>query len=414
MIPYKDALSLILKNAERTSKCRLVVDFAAEDSVGLVCAEDIVSSENFPFFCHSAMDGYALKSEWTKEASPQNPKIFKVSGVIAAGDFGYAPTDQVGCVEIMTGAMLPEVYDSVVRLEDVHISDGMIELTRSVRLYENVRRVGEDFKIGDSIVNKGVMLEPEHLMAFSALGIERVNVHQKPRVAILSTGKELSVGRKPELGQIRNSTAPFLISALKKLGISVEYHGIVQDDPAEFMRKVRTVLSDKPDVLITTGAVSMGRHDFIAASVRDLGGDMYFHKVAIRPGKPILFAGISSTAWFGLPGNPISTLVGMRFFVLPYLNALLGQVPEQPFHALLSASVKKPRDFRCFYKANIALNSQNQIVVKVHPQQASFMIRPLLEMNAWAILPEGSDDLDAGAFVEVLPFYPARFLGDFL
>ena len=247
---------------------------------------------------------------------------------------------------------------------------------------------------------------PQHILTLGSHGIPRLKVRRKPRIAILATGKEIvEVGEPLQSGQIWNSTAPFLKTALSALGTDPTFYGIVKDDPEAFFQIMNRIFSDAPDVVITTGAVSVGKHDFIAQALSDLKAQILFSKVAIRPGKPILFAKLpQGPSFFGLPGNPVSTAVGMRFFVVPFLRKMLGQAQEKPWTALLEKSARKPEGFRCFFKARVE-SRRGALHVSILPGQSSFMISPLLEANAWAVLPEEAKSIQEGTPLELFPLW---------
>jgi molybdopterin molybdotransferase len=217
---------------------------------------------------------------------------------------------------------------------------------------------------------------------------------------VLATGKELvPPERRPKPGQIRDGSSSFLMAALEQNGCEARHFGIVRDDPKDFAHKMKKILAAKPDAVLTTGAVSMGKHDFVTAEVARLGAKLLYHKVAIRPGKPGLVARFHrGPIFFGLPGNPVSTVVGWRFFVRPYLQRCLGLPAEIPRRARLSARVEKPEGLRCFFKARREGDS-----VRVLRGQGSHMISTLLEADCWAVLPEARSGIRAGKEVEVYP-----------
>lgn len=415
MLNYSEAIQILAQAASKserklgTEKVRLI------DSINRIAAEKITSSENVPSFSNSAMDGFALRSELTRGASASSPKRFKVIGTIAAGDAPLGnSSEEVAAWEIMTGAPFPEGVDACIRIEDVKVtrdSRGMateIEIREAVEKDENRREPGEDFEIGQTVIEAGVKLQAEHLLALSSLGVSEIQVLRKPRVALISTGSELvTLDQKPELGQIRNSSAYYLQPALQSLGAEVNYHGIVRDDPEVFRVLLEKILQhEHPDLVITTGAVSMGKYDFVGTVLDSLGAKQFFHKVAIRPGKPLIFAEFGrypgAPVAIGLPGNPVSSVVGLRFFIEPYLRTLQGIPQEQPIRARVVERSKKPDGLRCFYKARVEF-ADGEPRVKVLPGQLSFMVSPLLKANAWAVLPEAGSKLDAETWVDCYP-----------
>jgi molybdopterin molybdotransferase len=410
MISYRDAIRQIsLVAEERVSSDEVC---ALENSLGRVLSQDIVGYEAVPSFDNSAMDGFALTAQATLAASRENPVRFGVKRIIAAGD---EPTRVCGsefaAVEIMTGAPLPGgAFDAVVKIEDVEVrrdGDGTaveISVREPVAVGQNVRRRGEDFAPGQAVARRGTRVRASQIMACAALGVSQVRVFRRPKVAVISTGRELVHHSEPVLkpGMIRNSTAPFLMASLSALGAEAKFHGSNPDNAEEFRQLMDHVLADEPDVVITTGAVSMGKYDFVHHSLEKLGAEILFHKAAIRPGKPILFAKMksSNTVFFGVPGNPISTAVGLKFFISPYLRARFGLAPEKPQPARLSSDVPKPDGLRCFFKGKLEIN-EGVAEVRALKGQASFMISPFLESNCWVVFSEEGNVRHRGQDVEV-------------
>jgi molybdopterin molybdotransferase len=422
MIEYSEALKILKQAAESETANLYAERVALDDSLGRIAAKRVVSMETVPPYANSAMDGFAIHSKWTEGASADDPKRFPVLGLIVAGDApiqlecGPRSSQQPGVFEIMTGAPFPtgpERFDATIKIEDVLVkrnAEGSaieIEIKEAATEWQNYRDAGEDFQIGTEVLRPSVRIESQHIISLASLGVSELEVQRRPRIALISTGRELApLGQALKPGQIRNSSAHFLIAASKQLGADCRYYGVIADDTKEFARTMASALTEKPDLIITTGAVSMGIHDFIGASLKELGAKIVFHKVAIRPGKPILFARFKKgPAVFGLPGNPVSTIVGMKFFVEPYLRALQGRAQEIPIRARFQSAgrtTKKPPGLRCFYKARLTL-SEGEPQVAALAEQMSFMVRPLLEANAWAVFSEPGNQIADQEWVDVYP-----------
>ncbi len=422
MIAYADALAEVLKLA--AARPLAVEEVALDACVGRVSAGDLVGREPIPPFDNSAMDGFALRAAATAKASPQTPCTLHVVGCVVAGDpFFREVTDPSEAVEIMTGAPVPTgTLDAIAKIEDVEVTrDGAgrataIAVRRPSVAGEHVRRRGADFAPGQLVLPGATRIQPEHVLGLAATGIARVPVRAVPAVALISTGNELvdaSVATPPP-GRIRNATAPFLRAALPLLGARVESLAKVPDDPGRFTDRLAELLarpaSGRPQVILSTGAVSMGKHDFIPEALAKLGASIRFHRVAIQPGRPILVAdwpaqaGRASPVFFGIPGNPVSTAVGLRFFVAPFLRAINGVGPERPLRLPLASDAPKAAGLRSFFKARVELEGGRGRVT-VLPGQASFLISPLLRANAWAVLPEGPASVPAGTEIEVFPLH---------
>jgi len=303
----------------------------------------------------------------------------------------------------MTGAILPRAhYNSVVKVEDVKRSGNQIIVKAPVPKENNIRPKGTDFAIGQSVLNKNTVLKDQHIMALAALGITQVTVKRKFRVAVLSTGNEIVSFEQKNLkeSQVRNSSAPFLKVFLERHHCEVTLLGIHKDDPKNFFQAMSGLLKDKYNLIITTGAVSMGKWDFITDTLPDLNMKTIFHKVAIRPGKPILLAQSQNqkTVLFGLPGNPVSTAVGVQFFVLPLIKKIM-QTASQEKWVKLETDVIKPDGLECFFKA--VLKSDLSPAVKALTGQASYMIHSFIQSNCWVQLPAAGNITEAGTWVRV-------------
>jgi molybdopterin molybdotransferase len=414
MIGYEQALQYI----QSCKPVRNTAVVALNNALGKICAETIHSPCEIPAFDNSAMDGFAVRSTDTLNITADNPLTMPVAGSTVAGD---APSAAVArnAWEITTGAPVPRGYDSIVMIERVKITatqvngrPAAISISAPVHPNENIRRAGEDFTAGDTVITTGERVMPQHIMALAALGVGNIRIQSTPKVAVISTGKELVDDHQATLrpGQIRNANGPYLITALHNMRVDTHYAGLVPDEPDLFAYKLRK-LSTRADIVLSTGAVSAGHHDFIPESLRRLGAEILFHKVAIRPGKPILFARLPNGAlYLGLPGNPVSAAVGLRFFLYPLLCALSATETEAELPAKLESPAEKKPGLRFFQKACLRIDESGQRRVRILDGQESFKVKPMLHMNCWAILDEHLDHAPAGATVKVANLYPGGLL----
>ncbi len=411
MISYPEALTVI-----KTVSPLTPISLAATQAVGYVATSNVISPSAVPGFVNSAMDGFAVRTKDLSDATRQNPIMIPVVGSTMAGD---TPIDaQDGCWEVMTGAAVANCYDAVIKFEDateiVRDGDGtpkQVVFARPAQARENIRNIGEDFAPGDIVVRAGTVIEPEQIMALTAVGSSQIMVHRQIRTTVFSTGKEIIDATDGPLkpGQIRNSNSPYLMAALGSQGVQANYGGVNSDEPKKFEAALNDALPTS-DVVISTGAVSAGRRDFIPASLRNLGAQIMFHKVAIRPGKPVLYARFADgTHYFGLAGNPISTAVGLRFFVIPLLRRLLGRDDELPLSARLLEPLTRKTNLRLFLKARAFADTKGNLQLKILAGQESFKIRPLLEANCWACLDEQATEVAAGRMVKIFPLMPDRW-----
>lgn len=398
MISYNDAIQIILSKASAPTSMRLPLLKA----LGKIADEDVASPIQVPSFRNSAMDGFAVCAAQIQTASEQSPIRLPIHTAIAAGDAAsHGQAD--AAVQIMTGALVPEPYDAVVPVELVTINGDTVTFTRPARMGDHIRHAGEDIEIGAVALRQGDAVTPEAIMLLSALGITEVAVNQLPRLHIISTGNEITdIYSKPLQGaQIYNSNAPYLMANAKAQGLDAVYEGIVRDDPALFERKIADL--KEPAIIISTGAVSKGVWDFIPESLKRMGAEIHFHRVNIRPGKPVLFATLpNGSFYFGLPGNPVSAAIGFTFFVMPLVRALQGLSPAKPLLATLENTFTKKADFRQFLKSEVWLDDAGILRARVADGQESFKISPMAVNNAWVVLEENTREVLAGERVHVV------------
>ncbi len=402
MIAFDDARRVVLTAAGIMAAQRIPVNI----SMGRVLAEDVFSPEHLPSFDNTAMDGFALATGG--QAVAEGTELV-VSAALAAGE--AAPAGCEGACEIMTGAPMPDGLDAVIPVEQVKVLEldaeqrpQRIRLLHAVLPGANVRRRGQDISAGERIMPSGTRIGAPERMVLAALGIADIPVRKLPVAALLTTGRELidDPGQALLPGQIRNSNGPFLADRLLECGAELRIRQSLPDEAGAFTDAVRRCLQAGVELIISTGAVSMGRYDFIPDALRELGAEILFHKVAMRPGKPLLFARLpNGSLYFGLPGNPVSSAVGMRFFVEPALRACLGLPQERPLRVPLAEAVDKKPGFRMLQKAVLQSDDQGRLSVHVMKGQESFRIRPLLQSNAWAVLPEQGASMPAGTFVDL-------------
>lgn len=401
MIRYDDALALIHQQTTPIETASMPLAAA----LGKVAARNYTSAISLPSFRNSAMDGFAVRHAEIAAASAEMPVILPILQTIAAGDAIKAASDK-GSAQIMTGAAVPDGYDAVVVIEEVTVNGDSVHFTKPAKAGQNIRLAGEDIAHGQHVMRRGDIITPERLMLLAAVGLNAVDVFQLPLLHVFATGKELvDQGAPLREGKIYNSNAPYLMACAQAEGLAAQYGGIIADDAAVFERTIAALAP--PSIIITTGAVSKGTWDFIPESLNRLGAVTHFHRVNIRPGKPVLFATLPNGSWFfGLPGNPISAAIGFRFFVKPLLRALQGLAPEQPMMAKLTRGFTKKGDFRQFLKAAVHVNAKGELMVDISSGQESFKIAPLAESNAWAMLMEERNDYPAGTTIPVYLFHP--------
>ncbi len=406
MLEYHSALKLISQHSIllKTETVPL------EKSQGRILAEDVFSPETVPPFANTAMDGYAVNADELKDASKESPVRLKIIGLSAAGDPPATPqTSKNAAWKIMTGAAVPNGFDAIIPVENTSKVDNEVDCFISPITGAHIRCSGEDFTEGQLILAKNTQINANRIMALSSLGIAQPKVYKQPVIAVFSTGKELVDDPSQALqpGQIRNSNMPYILSYLENLPVRVVNAGTNFDEVDKYKAALQIELDKGADIIISTGAVSMGDFDFIPQTVLAMGGKIIFHKAKIKPGKPVLFARFTNgTYYFGLPGNPISATIGLRFFVTHLIRKMLDFPSEAPQKTILNNEFNKKPGFRFILKANSQIKDNAQQKATILEGQESFKIHPLIDANGWIVLDEKSNQLQTGSMVDFYPSLP--------
>jgi len=319
MISVREALDLVLRDLTQVGAEQVALTQAA----GRVLAETVEAARDVPPFRNSAMDGYAVRAADVTAASAATPATLKIVEIIPAGS---QPRQAVTCgtaAKIMTGSLMPQGADAVVRVEDTAESDGSVRILSGVAAGTNVRHPGEDVRAGETVLTAGRLLRPADIGLLASVGRSVVGVRRRPQVAILATGDELvELGQPLQPGQIVNSNAYTLAAAVQEAGAAPRVLGIVRDTEDATRAAFREACTC--DMVLSTGGVSMGTFDLVRQTLADLGVQERFWKVAQKPGKPLTFGMREQTPIFGLPGNPVSALVCFYLYALPALRTMLG------------------------------------------------------------------------------------------
>ena len=400
-------ISLEEARARVLAACRPcpAVAVSLDEALGLVLAEDVDSGEAVPPFASSAMDGYAVRAEDLTRARPTSPARLRVVGTLAAG---AAPATAVGAgqaLRIMTGAPFPAGADAVAIVETTTCSGDEVEISAPVRQGDHVRPAGEDLNSGQRVFDAGTTLGPGHLGVLASIGRTRVIVVPAPVVGVLSTGDELVDGDVAlEPGQIRDSNRRTLLGLLRRDGAVGVDLGIARDDEADIRDRL-TIAAATCDAVLTTGGVSVGDFDYVK-KVLDEIGDMTWMQVAIRPAKPFAFGTVSSTPVFGLPGNPVSSMVSYEVLARPGLRRLAGQpdgaLRRTTVPAVAVTDLRRHGGERVTFVGVVAeTGPDGRRRVRSVGRQSSNLLWPMALANALAVLPPGRG-VAAGETVDIL------------
>jgi len=415
-IPLEDARAQVLAAAGELARARLAEDgaietAAIEQALGRTLAQELRAPHPLPPFDASAMDGYALRAADVAEAGPQSPVALSLCGEARAGH-PFSGTLQSGqAVVISTGAMLPVGADAVARLEEARREGRHVLIDRPLRAGSDVRAAGEEVAPGEVVLAAGRRLSPVELALAAALGYARVPVARPPRVALLATGDELltpaaeASGATLGAGQIFESNTYGLAALAQLAGASVVGRSHARDEREQLAEALERTLA--ADVAVICGGVSVGPHDHVSETLAALGVERRFHGVALQPGKPTWF-GVqrSRRLVFGLPGNPVSALVGFVLFVGPALRSLLGAdpVPER-LQARLAEGYRKQPGRTLALRCTLRQEAE-RLVAAPTGAQGSHLLSSLRDAQGLAILPAERGELAAGELVAVEPLAP--------
>ena len=405
MISYKQS-KRILKN----SKIKISDEFIKSiNSVNRVAAENIISQTNNPSENNAAFDGYVINSKDTNKLNKKKGKLFKIIGTIAAGDKPNKKRNKkFETIEIMTGGLLPKGFDTIIPIEQIIFYPSkkdpkFIFLNKKIKKNQHVRFKGSDYKKNDLLIRKGTIIESNHILAFKTLGINQIKVKKIPNILFFSTGKEMRNSKKRPDWKVRNSNSHYIQSINQNFLFNFYNGGVLKDnDESIFEKQIKKTFNSKIDIIVTSGAVSAGKFDYVPKIVKKFKLSSYFKGVAIRPGKPILFAKIKNKnkAIFGLPGNPISSAACFRFFVYPYLQNLLGIKEEKAIKAILINRFSKKNNFTRFAKSKINTTKDGKVRVMTLKGQESFRIQSFVKSNIWTIFPSGKSTFKKNEIVD--------------
>ena len=389
LLPVEEALARILDGAAPLDGETVAVGEAA----GRVLAAGVVATRAQPPFPASAMDGYAVRAADIAAA----PATLSLIGASIAGKRFKGHVDPGQAVRIFTGAPVPEGADTILIQEDAQAGDGTVTATVAVAAGRHIRRAGLDFEAGETVLPKGRVLDAAALSLAAAAGHAALDLVRRPRVAILSTGSELvPAGTLPGPDQIVASNAHGVAALVRDAGGEALDLGIVVDDEAMLRAAIREARASRADVVVTLGGASVGEHDLVAAALAAEGMTPGFWKIAMRPGKPLLFGRFGPVRVLGLPGNPVSSLICTHVFLKPLVAALAGLPTASRLREGVLAAPMKANDHRQDYVRAEAARQGQHFVVTPFATQDSSMLMTLAAANALIVRAPGAPAAQAG------------------
>ncbi len=399
MIPVKEARDIVLGHIPLLGTERVEL-FTA---LGRVLAEDVVAPHDVPPYNNSAMDGYAVRSEDVKGATTEHPAELQVLEDLPAGYVSQHPVGKGQAIRIMTGAPIPDGADAVVRVEDTKRGDdAQILIFVGVPPRYDVRLAGEDSRKGNVILKKGKMLRPAEIGLCASLGRSSIQVYQRAQVAILSTGDELvNIDDPLQPGKIKNSNSYSLAAMALETGAIPIQLGIARDTREDLEKEFSHGI--RADVIISSGGVSVGDYDLVKDILNKTGSEMQFWKVCMKPGKPQAFGNIAGKPTFGLPGNPVSSMVSFEIFVRPALLKMMGHT--KIYRAIVPAIIEEDfhkRDARKEFVRVVLKRTGERYIASMTGAQGSGILSSMAKANGLAIIDEERMSVRTGAKVPVM------------
>lgn len=396
------ALEIVLGATQASEPVEVTLDRALDH----VTVQEVSAAEDVPLTDISAMDGFAVRSADVEAASPALPVPLAVVGYIPAGQTAQRAVGPGECMRIMTGGPLPPGADAVVKQEDTRGAEGpgatRVEVLSSVPAGGHVFPQGEDIRAGQVIVPAGTLLRPQELGVLASVGVWRVRVHPRPRVAVLATGDELVMAHEPvSPGKVRSSNSLTMVNQAARYGAVPEDLGIARDTLAEVLGRMRA--ADRPDIVITSGGSAKGDRDYSEAAMLELGVDLRFHRVAIKPGKPVLFGTRGRILYFGLPGNPVASMLTFELFVRPAILKLRGvtRLTKRTVSAVLQEDVPKKEIGRRYYIRMRYEDTPGGGVASTTGNQGSSVLSSMSRANAVLMMDMDQTTLPCGSRVSL-------------
>lgn len=377
----------IQRHIRRQPPLRVPLDQALD----AVLAEDIVSPIDIPAWANSAMDGYAARADDVRGASKAAPVHLRVIELIPAGAFPTRSIEAGSCARIFTGAPVPAGADSVIRQEDTDGGADVVTIVNDRDAGVNVRRAGEDIRRGEAVLSEGTELTPAALGVLASLAVATPMIYRRPRVGILGSGDEIVDIDQPDLiltgRKIASSNTHTLSALVRQAGGEPVHLGIARDTPESLREHLRR--AGECDLLVTTAGISVGEHDHLRAVMHELGADLRFWRIRMRPGAPVGFGLLGALPWIGLPGNPVSTMVTFELLVRPAIRTLAGR--RLPFRRSVPVRTAEPITLgprlQHFLRAVVAPGDGLPLARLTGPQ-GSGILTSMLRANALLVVPE--------------------------
>ena len=397
-IPFETALNILLENCQQVEEEAITLEY----SLNRILSEDIYAKENIPGFKRSSMDGYALISSDTENANEDSTVKLTVLEELKAGDVPRFEVISSKTIKVMTGAIIPNGADSVIRFEDIERKDDIIFVKNRVGIHSNIIDIGEDIAYGQVIARKGEIISPPLMGVLASIGLAKVNVYKKVKVAILSTGNELcTVNEELKPSKIRNSNAYSLAGYCQSIYAEPLFLGIALDEKQDLKEKFRKGI-DEADIVISTGGSSVGDYDLVGDVLIEMGAKVLFNGVGMKPGKPTLASKIDGKLIISLSGNPSAAVTSFLLMLVPTIRKMGGQNHYHLFKAkaaLLNDFSKKITQRR-FLRGKLIIKD-DKLAVDLSESQKNSVLTSMIGCDVLVDVPKGSNGIKKGEVLSI-------------
>ena len=387
MTSYKEALQKVLKVSKIFKKKEIIKNLKNE-----TLSENIYAKKDNPSFNNSLLDGFVFKSSDTK-----NNTHFKLNGELAVGQNKEIKYVKNTCYRVSTGGKIIPPYDCMLPYEQVEIVDGLIEIPKKIRKFNNVRLKGSDFKKGDLLIKQNQKITPAKKLLIKSSGNESVPIYETPNVILFCSGDEIS--DKIVLNdKVINSIPEYIKSYKEMYNFNFKYLGIVKDNKNSINKVFAKIKNLNNSIIISTGGVSAGHKDYFPKYLAQKKYKILFHKIGMQPGRPTLFATKNNNYYFGLPGNPISSIVGFHFLILPIILSMQNLKIKVKSHKISHNYEKNPN------LTELRRGLITKLGIKIIPDQESYKLSSLVKANCWLLLDQKSNFIKKGEKIKYIDY----------
>ena len=387
MTSYKEALHKVLKVSKANKKKEFIKNVKNE-----TISENIYAKKDNPSFNNSLLDGFVFKSSDTKKNSH-----FKINGELAVGQNKKIKYEKNTCYRVSTGGKIIPPYDCMLPYEQVEVIDALIEIPKKIKKFNNVRLKGSDFKKGDLLIKKNQKITPAKKLLIKSSGNENIQIYETPNIILFCSGDEIS-DKIVFNDKVINSIPEYINSYKEVYNFKFRYLGVVKDNKNSINKVFSKIKNLNNTIIVSTGGVSAGHKDYFPKFLRQKKYKILFHRIGMQPGRPTLFATKNNNYYFGLPGNPISSIVGFHFLIAPLILSMQNLKINMKSHKI-SHNYKKNPNLTELRRGLVTKSG-----IKIIPDQESFKLNSLVKANCWLLLDQKSNFIKKGEKVKYIDY----------